>query len=120
MNEYPIWTLSEANEAVGEVVRVTEEAHVRLQEIDAVWGALGLRKFDALHGVAEEDLVRAQWAHRVATLGVMPKGFFVVDFQSPEPDTVYCWSFGETVIEHEHKLWENFTERRRIADISQP
>lgn len=119
MNEFPTWTLAEANIALPEVIRLTEIALEQLREIDTVWGRFPFTKFDALHGVAEEDLIRGRWAQQIAALGVMPKGFFVVDFQSPDPDTVYCWSYGETIIQHEHKTWETFTQRRPIADFPQ-
>ena len=120
MHEFPSWTLAEANEALCEIIRLTGAAQAQLREIEAVWGALSFKKYDAIHGVAAEDLIRAQWAQRVAAMGVMPKGFFVVDFQSPDPETLFCWSEGETEITHEHKIWETFAVRRRIADISQP
>lgn len=119
MNEFPMWTLAEANAALGEVIRLTELAQAQLRELEAIWGAFPFKKFDVIHGVPQEDLIRAQWAQSVAALGVIPKGFFVVDFQSPDPDTLYCWSDGESAIEHEHKIWETFLQRRRIADFPQ-
>lgn len=116
MQEFPIYTLREANDALHEVIFITDAAIERLHEIEEPWSHLPFKKFDALRGVAEEDLIRAEWAHRIAGLGIMPKGFFVVDFQSPDPDTVYCWSYGEDCVEHQHQLWESFQSRRRIGN----
>jgi hypothetical protein len=115
MQEFPIFTLEEANAALPEVVEITDAAQERLDQINLVWGQLPFKKYDALHGVAEEDLVRAEWAHRIMSLGIQPKGFFVIDFQSPDPDTLYCWAQGEAEVAHEHKLWETFADRRTVT-----
>lgn len=117
MQEFSIFSLVEANAALPDVIRVTEEAIAALAGIEAVWGKLPFKKYNALANMTEEDFVRAQWAGEVAALGVQPKGYFVVDFQSPDPDTLYCWSHGEDSVYHEHKIWETFIDRRRITDV---
>lgn len=119
MENFTIFTLAEANDLLPEVMRVTDEAIARLAEMEYPWGKLPFRKYDALQGVAAEDLIRAEWAYSIAQLGVQPKGFFVVDFQSPDPDTLYCWGHGETVVEHEHKTWESFIDRRVITNAAE-
>ena len=119
MQEFPIFTLIQANYTLPEVIRLTVIAVTRLAEIDEVWGKLPFRKYDATQGASSEDLIRAQWAREIAALGVAPKGFFVVDFQSPDPDTVYCWGYPEPDVSHEHKTWETFFERRLIGDANQ-
>jgi hypothetical protein len=116
MSEFCTFTLEEANLTLPEVILITESALEKLHEIEDPWGRLPYKKFNAHRGVADEDLIRAEWAHRVAALGVQPKGFFVVDFQSPDPDTVFCWTFGEDGVEHEHSVWESFALRRRIEN----
>ena len=119
MEELPIFTLQEANAALPEVIRVTEEAIERLAHIQSPWSRLPFKKFDALHGVTEEDWIRAEWARQIAALGIAPKGYFVVDFQSPDPDTFYCWSYGEEAVSHQHRIWESFIDRRPIGDANQ-
>jgi hypothetical protein len=119
MEELPIFTLQEANAVLPEVIRLTEEAIESLMVIQSPWGHLPFRKYDALRGVAEEDWIHVEWARRVAALGIAPKGYFVVDFQSPDPDTFYCWSYGEEVVSHEHKIWETFVDRRSVHDGDQ-
>jgi hypothetical protein len=116
MEGLPIFTLQEANAVLPEVIRLTEEVIERLVEMQSPWGRLPFRKYDALRGIAEEDWIRAEWARQIAALGIAPKGYFVVDFQSPEPDTFYCWSYGEETVSHEHKIWETFAHRRFIRD----
>ena len=61
-----------------------------------------------------EGLLRA-WSERVVELGASPKGYFTVDFQSVDPEMLYCWSYGEDKISFTHKVWENFTHRRPLA-----
>jgi hypothetical protein len=113
--EFTTFTLQQANDALHEVIFITDAAIDKLRAIEEPWMHLPYKKFDALRGVAEEDLIRAEWAHRIAALGIMPKGFFVVDFQSPDPDILYCWTYGEDCVEHEHQIWEAFTARRRVG-----
>ncbi|HVF09259.1 MAG TPA: DUF2203 family protein [Abditibacteriaceae bacterium] len=119
MEEFRQFTLQEANAALPEVIGITEEYIERLAAVQEPWSRLALKKFDALRGVAEEDLIRVEWAQRMAWMGVQPKGFFVADFQSPDPDTLYCWTYGEDVVSHEHKTWETFVHRRRIKSVDQ-
>jgi hypothetical protein len=119
MEEYRQFTLQEANETLVEVIRITEEYIERLAAIQEPWSMLGLKKYDALHGVAEEDLIRVEWAQRMAWMGIQAKGFFTIDFQSPDPATLYCWTYGEDIVSHEHKTWETFVDRRRIKGTDQ-
>ena len=116
MPEFSTFTLEQANDALHEVLLITDAAIERLRAIEQPWAQLPYKKFDALRGVAEEDLIRAEWAHRIASLGVIPKGFFVVDFPSiDDPDLLYCWSYGEDCVAHEHKTWETFIQRRHVG-----
>lgn len=113
MNE-TIWSLDEANALVPDLIALTEAATAELRTAQAPWAGTPFRAYDAQRGVAVEDAIRAMWARAVAALGAQPKGYFVADFQSPDPDTLWCWSFGEQEITHEHKLWETFSDRRPI------
>ena len=61
-----------------------------------------------------EKLLR-EWSERVTELGAQPKGYFTVDFQSVDPELLYCWTYGEDRISFGHKVWENFTHRRRLG-----
>jgi hypothetical protein len=37
-----------------------------------------------------------------------------VDFQSLDPELLYCWTYGEDKIDYVHKVWENFTHRQPL------
>ena len=119
MEDFPVFTLEEANYKLPEVIRVTEEAIMRLEVIKEPYERLSLRKYNPIHNLTEEDLVRVIWAREIASMGVYPKGYFVVDFQSPTDDTFYCWKYGETEVCHEHKKWETFGDRRPIQNNGQ-
>ena len=116
MVDWPIFSLEEANARLPAVIAATDEAMAALKEIERVWGQTAFRAYDFHRGALREDLVCADWARAVAALGAQPKGYFVVDFQSPEPDVVFCWAHGETRVEHQHATWESFVDRRLIAD----
>ena len=115
MDESPIWTLDEANAALPGLEVLTEFAIEELENSARCWRGLPFRAWDSLRGIATEDAVRADWARAVTLMGMQPKGYFVVDFQSPDPDTVWCWGYGEETITHQHQTWETFGERRPIA-----
>lgn len=116
MQEWPIWTLEDAQAVLPQVIALTRQAVRELERLEQQWRGLGIRPFDAVRGAPRETLVRADWARQIAALGIQPKGYFVVDFQSLDGETLLCWSYGETRIAHEHKVWETFADRRPIRD----
>lgn len=115
MQEWPIFTLDKADEALSAIIALTANTLQALDKIAAPWNALPFRKFNALRGVAEEDWLRAEWSREVARIGAQPKGYFTVDFQSPDPETLFCWTYGEDRITHQHKVWESFADRRPLS-----
>jgi len=106
-----IFTIEEANLALPDVIRITEETLSQLNSAAGRFEGLGLRKWSAVTGVIEEDSIRAGWVRRIARMGVLPKGFFTVDFASTEEGTFYCWTYGEDNVGHQHKAWEGFDDR---------
>jgi hypothetical protein len=63
----------------------------------------------------EVEKALAEWSLRIVELGAQPKGYFTVDFQSLDPELLYCWTYGEEKIEYTHKVWENFNHRQPLA-----
>lgn len=112
--EIRTFTLDDANYALRDVIRVCEEAIEKIEEVQWPWEALGFKKYDIIQQATAEQLVEMEWRQRIAEMGIMPKGWLIVDFQSPDPDTVYCWQYGENEVSHEHKTWERFVHRRPI------
>jgi hypothetical protein len=116
-----VFTLAEANELIPLVADLTAEV---VQQLDAIRQKY---KSDESSGSSTEvpgwvlqevESVLAGWSERVNEIGAVPKGYFTVDFQSVDPELLYCWSYGEERISHTHKVWENFSHRKPIeADL---
>ena len=51
------------------------------------------------------------WQDAVLKLGAEPKGIFTVDFRSPDPNVLWCWTVDEPKITHRHFTWESFKDR---------
>ena len=56
------------------------------------------------------------WSDAILEFGGHPKGYFTVDFQSFDPELLYCWTYGEEKIAYTHKVWENFAHRRPLSE----
>ena len=108
--------LAEANALIPQLVDLTADAVYRLEEMRRSHGIEENQEAtlseEILSGIQE---VLAGWAREVLELGGQPKGFFTVDFPSPDPELLYCWTYGEAQITHTHKVWENFSHRRPLA-----
>lgn len=114
-----IFSLAEANSLLKEVAGVTAEVVRELEEIRQRYQIDPGEGSEAMPQPAVEEIehVLNGWAGAIAELGALPKGYFTVDFQSREPEMLYCWTYGEEKIEFTHKVWENFTHRRPLAQM---
>jgi hypothetical protein len=113
-----VFNFDEVNRMVPKVADLTEEV---IQELDHIRRSSGSEAepgsspiTDAVLKAVEEAL--QGWSERVLELGGNPKGYFTVDFQSIDPELLYCWNYGEERICYTHKVWENFSHRRPLAD----
>ncbi len=112
-----VFSFVEANQLVPKVADLTEEVIHELDEIRRrssaeAEGGKGIS--DAI--LKEVEAALQAWSERVEELGGNPKGYFTVDFQSIDPELLYCWNYGEDRISFTHKIWENFSHRRPLAD----
>jgi hypothetical protein len=112
-----IFTLTEANELVKEVATVTKDVVRELEKIRQRYQIEPGQGSEAMPQPAIKEIedVLNGWAGTINELGALPKGYFTVDFQSREPELLYCWTYGEERIEFTHKVWENFNHRRPLA-----
>jgi hypothetical protein len=110
--ERPIFSLDQACALLPKVKHMTADA-VRRAEILAA----------QLHGVADHDPEHARlssalqevvngWAEELHTLGVEPKGLWLVDFDNGEG--YYCWCYPEPSITHYHGYADGFAGRMKI------
>ncbi len=117
-NPVKVFNFDEANKLVPKLSKLTEEV---IHELDSIrrrnapdeepeGGAIS----DTTLKEVEETL--QSWSERITEMGGQPKGYFTVDFQSIDPEMLYCWNYGEDKICFTHKIWENFSHRRPLTD----
>jgi len=117
-----IFTLSEANRAVPEIARITAEVVELLESIRTQYQAEGRLE----EGLVPESVIRnleaalKSWSEKIIGTGAQPKGYFTVDFATADPEMLYCWTYGEERISYTHKVWENFSHRRPLAQAGEP
>jgi hypothetical protein len=113
-----VFSFVEVNQLVPRIADLTEEVIHELDRIrhrgapDAEAGGSAIS--DAVLKEVEEAL--QEWSERIMELGGHPKGYFTVDFQSIDPEMLYCWNYGEDRIAYTHKVWENFSQRRPLTE----
>ncbi len=111
------FSLAEANELVPLVAEITAEVVERLTEIRRRYRAESDGSSGSVPGpaLAEVHRLLQEWSDSIVKLGARAKGYFTVDFQSMDPELLYCWSYGEDKIGFTHKVWENFSHRRPLT-----
>ena len=111
-----VFNLAEANDLVPTVSSLTAETVEELERIRNLYHVDSDVPEVEVPESALMDVQRTleEWADRISTLGISPKGYFTVDFQSIDPELLYCWTYGEDQIAYTHKVWENFAHRRPL------
>lgn len=103
---FKIFTLEEANRTLPAISELTRSTQNRLDQLR-----------EEYRSGAQQDVepqIRAvldEWARAVLEVGAQPKGIFTVDFRSPDPNVLWCWSPDEQEICHRHFTWESFKDR---------
>jgi len=115
-NGAKIFSLAEANDAIRDLVSLTAEV---IQRLDSIRESYKVDSEEGGSSAPEEVLkeiegILAGWTERVTELGARAKGYFTVDFQSADPELLFCWTYGEDKIAFTHKVWENFSHRRPL------
>lgn len=109
MYPYRIFTLEEANQVVPEVAELTARVQQRLDDLRRAYDATDSEASRTLE--AETRALLTAWQESVLELGAEPKGIFTVDFRSPDPNVLWCWTVSEPEISHRHFTWESFKDR---------
>ncbi len=110
--------LQEANALLPEIIARTEQAIAELEQIEEQLEEAEELDDDWNRDESErkKEWILDQWAQDMVAFGVYPKGYFTVDFKSPIPDTLFCWTYGEDEIRYSHKVYETFKDRRPIGN----
>ncbi len=108
-----IFTLDEANALLPEIIDLTRKTITAVERAKAQAQFLSDIQEDSRQESLEAEInkILRAWAQEISDLGVYPKGFFTCDFQSPRPDTFFCWSYGEKEIRFIHGTNETFKDR---------
>ena len=107
------FTLAEAQELLGHIRSITEEA---VKETERLSGAIQLlSQSDPTRESAAEELqdVIATWTSTLRSMGLEVKGLWLVDFDNG--DGYYCWKYPESVICHYHGYEDGFAGRIKIV-----
>ena len=97
---------------VPEVARLTSAVQERLDDLRQTYDDT-----DQAAGRSLESETRAlltSWQESILAMGAEPKGIFTVDFRSPDPNVLWCWTISEAEIVHRHFTWESFKDRVEI------
>ncbi len=111
-DDRPIFSLDEARALLPRVKLMTADAVRRAETLSA-----------QLHGIAEDDPEHERlsaalrdvvngWADELQTLGAVPKGLWLVDFDNGVG--YYCWCYPEPGIRHYHGYTDGFAGRVTI------
>ncbi len=109
MYPYRVFTLDKANSVVPEVARLTAKVQERLDEVRQDYDENDPEAGRRLQN--ETRAILSAWQEAVLELGAEPKGIFTVDFRSPDPNVLWCWTVDEPEITHRHFTWESFKDR---------
>lgn len=114
MHRFKIFTLEEANRVLPTVIDLTQETQ---QRIESLRNLLRNEPEDSSPEElkAEGKTILNEWARLILELGAQPKGVFTVDFRTPDPNVLWCWTPGEEEITHRHYAWESFEDRISIV-----
>jgi hypothetical protein len=110
--EHPIFSLDEAKALLPRVKHVTANA---VRQAERLAEQLkGVSADQPEHTVLSEELqeVVKGWADELQSLGVEPKGLWLVDFDNGEG--YYCWCYPEDGITHYHGYTDGFAGRMKI------
>ena len=109
MYPYRVFTLKQANRAVRRVAEVTRDAQEQLDELRSLYRDGAEPSVDNFE--AESRATIDRWEQAILEMGAEPKGVFTVDFRSPDPNVLWCWTVDEDEITHRHFTWESFKDR---------
>ncbi|MFQ5823876.1 MAG: DUF2203 family protein [bacterium] len=115
---FKCFTLGEVNAILPKIIVITENTVHLLKEVQRIYESEKIIDENSAQSQFETEsaIILQKWTQDIVALGVYPKGYFTVDFKSPIPDTLFCWTYGEEVISHIHKVYESFKDRVPIQN----
>jgi hypothetical protein len=118
INRRSVFSLAEARTLLPLISRMTKTAAEKVQVLIT---KIEARSRSSDEGRAEVEVFEAQasrliqdWQTKVQKLGGLPKGIWVVDFDSG--DGYFCWKYPEVSIDHWHSYRDGYTKRKKLLD----
>ena len=107
------FNLTQANALLPLVFHITENSQKKVK--DLVNKLQAIRELNLLLASDLEEKVSeeiSKWEHKMKRLGLVPKGMWLVDFDSG--NGYYCWKFPENEIRFWHRYQDGFSGRIEI------
>lgn len=103
------FTLQEARALLPTIQRITKEAASQAEQVEADAGLGTAEKSEAQ--AAMQNVIQG-WAEKIANLGCVPNGIWLVDFDNGAG--YFCWQYGEEELGHFHTYEGGFAGRTAI------
>lgn len=116
INRRSVFNLSEARAVLPVVSRLTKQYSERVQNL--IREIEGLKAESPRADILESEAGRLiqEWQSKIQKLGGLPKGMWIVDFDSG--DGYFCWKFPEKSIQYWHRYRDGFTKRVVLPETS--
>ncbi|MBK7889522.1 MAG: DUF2203 family protein [Bdellovibrionales bacterium] len=116
INRRSVFNLSEARAVLPVVSRLTKQYSERVQNL--INEIEGLKAESPRADILESEAGRLiqEWQSKIQKLGGLPKGMWIVDFDSG--DGYFCWKFPEKSIQYWHHYRDGFTKRVVLPETS--
>src|SRR5689334_10434476 len=105
-------SVESANGLLPLVRKFTDEAVDKTESLASKLQYLVEGTSEYKHTAHEYDEVVMKWAERIHRLGGVPKGLWLVDFDTG--DGYLCWSYPEEKVDHFHTYEGNFKNRTKL------
>lgn len=110
-----LFTLSEAQELLPLVRKITEESVAELTPIKQRLSAMLSTDPRTPNMEREYEGVIKRWVSKMERLGLVVKGLWLVDFDTG--DGYLCWKYPELRIAYYHNHDEGYADRRPLKDV---
>jgi hypothetical protein len=117
LNSIRVFNLSEANNILPLIFRITEESHKKVKSIfNQIESVKSTNPDQARALEIEADQVVIMWQNKIKKLGAKPKGLWLADFDFGKG--YYCWKYPETELKYFHQYDEGFSGRKLIENAN--
>jgi hypothetical protein len=117
LNSIRVFKLSEANNILPLIFRITEESHKKVKSIfNQIESVKSTNPDQARALEIEADQVVIMWQNKIKKLGAKPKGLWLADFDFGKG--YYCWKYPETELKYFHQYDEGFSGRKLIENAN--